>query len=387
MEKRCPACGMVNPEDATVCPCGATLARQDETDLQGAVNKKLRNLLVWSGTFLFIVAAVSFLRHQNGPATQDNHSDEWKTRELKDARITLEAPGPFQAISMEDLHMPKELRDKLARSDFYALANPGFYVMAGRFQVKNLADFPPPSAFLPPEAEVKAGNKAQIALCMAGSTSGIMFEDRFTKSGQAIVGKNFVIASPPQMWLVNVMHVEADKGAEEEAQRIVDSIRIDGQPIVILESPAQGLAGGWQCRVLVPGVLTASSPSPWTEMEPAAVALDAQLPCRPPDGRYFMCQCGPVNFTVGTGACADDQSGFVNDELKRANASPRVGILLGRRAVVWSKDSELGSQKWISRKVVAASRTRSWIFEAQYPSDDKASQELVDRVQASLEER
>jgi len=397
METRCPTCGTTNPDDATVCPCGAVLTHHDESDLQSYISTKIRNFALWLSIFAGVLAFILILRALHGPAGQQDpvsatgkgKTGEWQTRELSDARISLVAPGPFDSVSMEALHLPKEVRDTIARADFYRSSGPGFDVFAGRMQSKKPGTIPPSPTFGRPDGDPNGKFRIETRFCVAGKGSGPFMKVHFSANGQAIEGTSIVVTAPPELWFITIRHLESDKSAEESAQRIIDSIRIDGQPLVILESASQSLTGSWRLSVLVPGELAASAPMPWTEMESAALAPDSQLPCRPAGARYFLCQCASTNFVVATGTCDEDQSDFVKNALlvpPPAGASPQIGILLGLRAVAWTTESEIGGQKRIRRKVIAAEGSQSWIFVAEYPSGDPSAKALVERVQASLEE-
>jgi hypothetical protein len=399
METRCPACGMSNPEGVTACPCGAILAPQDQSDLQSYISRKIRNVAIWFVIFFGILAVILVLRETHGPegptgpgATAGvGKTGDWQTRELSDARISLMAPGPFASLPAEALGIPKEVRATLARADFYQYSGAGFDAVAGRMQTMNPYSIPPAPNMGPPSDNPKSAPTLESRFCVAGKASGSFMKVRFKAEGQDIEGTSVVLAAPPEMWVISISHLESDKSAGESAQRVIDSIRIDGQPLVILQSTTQSLTGAWRRSVLVPGSLAASAPMAWTEMEKAAIALDSQLPCRPTDARYFLCQCASTNFVVAMGTCDEDQGDFVKNALQAPSSSvptgaaPQSGILLGRRAVVWTTEATVGQQQRTKRRVITADGKRSWLFEAEFPSGDPAAGALVERVQRALE--
>jgi hypothetical protein len=252
---------------------------------------------------------------------------------------------------------------------------------------------------LPIDIGGQPGSRPDSRFCIAGAASGIVVELRFKNGGEDLEGKSFVLSSPPEMWIISIRHLANDKKAGESAERVADSIKINDQPIQLVESPVESLTGDWNSYTLVPGLLSASAPSPWREVDINSVALDSQIPCRPEDARYFYCQCASASLIIGTGSCYDDQQHPMHDDLSRAQAggsksedamsspSPQVDVLLGRQALVWSKEHDVQDQKWISRKVLAVDGHRVWLLVADYPANDHSCAELVKRVQGSMEER
>ncbi len=393
MEKRCPSCGMVHSEDATVCPCGAALPAQ-ESELRQFITAKVKALVLWLVIFFGIMASVFLLRHCAGVQNQADNG-VWKIRNLKRARVSLKTPAPLEPVPIDDRSVPEAVRKATVAKDFYSLRSPGLDVGVARIVRKDSASDGSFIPALPASRGEEFDRKPKVNPCVAGNIHGVSARLHSEFKGRAYDSMRYVFYSGPEYWLVIVRWADGDGAARDAALRIADSIKIAGSPIQVLKSPEQSLTQSWRTYSLVPGRLSASSPNGWKPMDKDAVAMDSQLPCRPNDARYFYCQCGASSFVIGTGICSEDQSSSMKKAFDDAVHFPStgsgpskvarsIGILVGRRAVVRSRTYDAGSGKMVERRVLAADGVHAWLFEATYPAGDPDAAQLADRIQASI---
>jgi hypothetical protein len=384
---------MVHSEDATVCPCGTPLPRQ-ESELRQFITAKVKALVLWLVIFFGIMASIFLLRHWAGVQNQANNG-VWKVRDLKGIRVSLKAPAPLEPVPIDDRNVPEAVRKATVAKDFYSMRTPGLDVGVARIVRKDSASDGPFIPSLPTSRGEEFDRKPQVNPCVAGNIHGVSARLHSEFKGHPYDSMRYVFYSGPEYWLVIVRWAAGDGVARDAALRIANSIKIAGSPIQVLKSPEQSFTQSWRTYILVPGRLSASSPNGWKPMDKDAVAMDSQLPCRPDDARYFYCQCGASSFVIGTGTCSEDQSSSMKEAFDDAVHFPStgsgsskvarsIGILVGRRAVVRSRTYDAGSGKMVERRVLAADGVHAWLFEATYPAGDPDAAQLADRVQASI---